>query len=212
MNLKEAFRYQNKIQSLIDEAQDILDTTSNITTVKNTYLRHKVMPEAEDETVEVVAETEYRDHITDIALYLIYLLDEKEKLFAAIRKAKTASEIDFDGEVSLNSTRQSIAKIFEKMNDLKNSEQTISGGGIGYRFNAEGNQVSYRCDVKKVTTINYDRNVIRAKLKHLNKTADDISTKLDLCLVTSNVDYDPPFDVNSSFSEAFDLFITNAEK
>lgn len=47
MNLKEAFRYQNKLQSLLDEAQGILDCDANVTKVANTYLRHKVMPEAE---------------------------------------------------------------------------------------------------------------------------------------------------------------------
>ena len=31
MNLKEAFRYQNKLQSLLDEAQGILDCDSNVT-------------------------------------------------------------------------------------------------------------------------------------------------------------------------------------
>lgn len=55
MNLKEAFRYQNKLQSLLDEAQGILDCDANVTKVANTYLRHKVMPEAEDETVMDVA-------------------------------------------------------------------------------------------------------------------------------------------------------------
>ena len=51
MNLKEAFRYQNKLQSFLDEAQSTLDRDSNVTRVENTYLRHKVMAEAEDETV-----------------------------------------------------------------------------------------------------------------------------------------------------------------
>ena len=40
MNLKEAFRYQNKLQSFMDEAQEILDRDSNVTKVENTYLRH----------------------------------------------------------------------------------------------------------------------------------------------------------------------------
>ena len=31
MNLKEAFRYQNKLQSFLDEAQSILDRDSNVT-------------------------------------------------------------------------------------------------------------------------------------------------------------------------------------
>ena len=130
-------------------------------------------------------ETEYYEQITDIAKFLLYLLGEKDKLFAAIRKAKDALDIDMDSEVSLNATRQSIARTFKRMNDLRNSEQTISNGGTGYRFNAEGNQISYRCDVKRVTTINYDRNVIRTELGKLNKQADETSTKIDLCLVTS---------------------------
>ena len=54
MNLKEAFRYQNKLQSFLDEAQSILDRDANITKVENTYLRRKVMAEAEDETVAAV--------------------------------------------------------------------------------------------------------------------------------------------------------------
>lgn len=51
--------YQNRIQSFMVEAQSILDRGSNVTEVENTYLRHKVMSEAEDETVLTVPETEY---------------------------------------------------------------------------------------------------------------------------------------------------------
>ena len=206
MNLKEAFRYQNKLQSFMDEVQQVLDYNENVTKVENTYLRHKVMSEAEDETVVTVPETEYYEKITDLARFLVYLLDEKATLFAAIRKAKSALEIDMDSEVSLNASRQNIARTFKHLNDLRSSEQMISNGGTGYRFNADGNQISYRCDVKRVTTINYDRNVIRSILGKLNKEADDTSAKIDLCLVTSSVDYEPPFDVNSSFAEAFEIF------
>ena len=194
----------------MDEAQSILDRDANVTKVENTYLRHKVMPETEDETVFIAPETEYYEQITGIAQFLLYLLSEKDKLFAAIRKAKDALDIDMDSEVSLNATRQSIARTFKRMNDLRNSEQTISNGGTGYRFNAEGNQISYRCDVKRVTTINYDRNVIRTELGKLNKKADETSTKIDLCMVTSIVEYELPFDVNSSFAEAFEAFMENA--
>ena len=206
MNLKEAFRYQNKLQSFMDEAQGILDSDANVTKVENTYLRHKVMSEAEDETLLVAPETEYYEQITDLARFLVYLLDQKAALFAAIRKAKSALEIDMDSEVSVNAARQSVARTFRRMNNLRSSEQVVSNGGTGYRFNAEGNQVTYRCDVRRVTTINYDRNVIRAELAKLDKTADETSTKLDLCLVTSVVDYAPPFDVNASFADAFETF------
>ena len=50
MNLKEAFRFQNKLQSLMEEAQSILGDDDNITRVQNTYLRRKVMKDFQDET------------------------------------------------------------------------------------------------------------------------------------------------------------------
>lgn len=163
MNLKEAFRYQNKIQALMCDAEEILRNRANITKVTNTNLRHKVMPEASDETVVEIPETEYCGKITDVALFLVFLLEEKSALAAAIRRAKNNLDIDMDSEVALNSARQTVAEIFRTMNGIRSSEQTIANGGTGYRFNTDGNQVTYRCDVRRVTTINYDRNVIRAK-------------------------------------------------
>lgn len=209
MNLKEAFRYQNKIQALMCEAEDILRNRANITKVTNTNLRHKVMPEASDETVVEIPETEYCDKITDVALFLVFLLEEKSALAAAIRRAKNNLEIDMDSEVALNSARQTVAEIFRTMNGIRSSEQTIANGGTGYRFNADGNQVTYRCDVRRVTTINYDRNVIRAELGRLDRAADEMSAKLDICMVTSSVDYTPPFDVNSGFADAFENYLEN---
>ena len=210
MNLKEAFRYQNKLASFMEEAVSILDRDNNVTKVEDTFLRHKANPEAEDETVVQTPGTEYSEQITSIAEFAIFLLSEKEKLYAAIRKAKDALDIDMDSEVSLNASRQYIARTFKRLKDLRNSERILTNGGTGYRFNAEGNQVTYRCDVKTVTTINYDRNVIRKELTKLNKTSDEASAKLDLCLVTSVVDYEEPFDVNDSFVDAFEQFMAKA--
>ena len=96
MNLKEAFRYQNKLQSFMDESMSILKNPSNTTKVETTYLRSKVMSEAEDETVVSTPETDYYEDITVISDFLLYLLAEKEKLTAAIRQAKSALEIDLD--------------------------------------------------------------------------------------------------------------------
>lgn len=206
MNLKEAFRFQNKLQSFIDDALEILEKEANVTKIKNTYLRRKADPQAEDETVLVAPETEYYDQMTELCCFTVHLMDEKEKLFAAIRRAKNALDIDLDSEVSLNAVRQRTARTFQWMNDLRSNEQTVVNGGTGYRFNAEGNQVSYRCDVKRVTTINFNRNVVRNALNQLNRQSDETSAAIDLCMVTSKVDYTVPFDVNTSFSSAFEAY------
>ena len=183
MNLKEAFRYQNRLQAFLDTANSVLSDADNITQVTKTHLRHKVMPEVEE---------------------------EKETLSYAIRKAKAQLDMDMDSEVSLNAARQRAAATLAAMAALRSSEQVLHNGGSGFRFNTDGDQVTYKCDLKRVTTINYDRSVVRTELAKLNRQIDQTSQRLDLCLVTSNVDYVPPFDVNASFAEAFEAFCETA--
>lgn len=69
MNLKEAFRFQNKLGTLMDEAQGILGREANITKVENTYLRQKVYDGAENETVVDTPPTEFADRITDVVKF-----------------------------------------------------------------------------------------------------------------------------------------------
>lgn len=201
MNLKEAFRYQNKLQRLMDEAEGILNRDRNVTKVENTALCHKVNPDAQDETTTEMPDTEYAEQITEVAVFLMFLLNERERLSYAIRAAKQSMDMDFDGEVSLNARRQEIAGIFRRMGEIRCSEHLYPGAGVGYKFNAEGNQVSYRCDLKKVTTINFDRNKVRSFASGLNKRADQISAELDKQMVNTEVIYEAPFDVNDTFAE-----------
>ena len=210
MNLKEAFRYQNKLTALSDEAQSILENENNVTLITSTLLRHKVNPDAEDETVVNVPDTVYYEQITDIVRFLVYLLDEKKELSRAIRRSKSALDLDLDSEVGLNASRQGLARTLKKLSDLRSSEKTVQNGGTGYKFNVDGAQVSYRCDVRRVTEINYDRKVVREYLSRINRESDEVSASIDLCLVNSKVDYEPPFDVNCSFADAFEQFAGSA--
>ena len=207
MNLKEAFRFQNKLQGLMNEAQSILQNDRNITKTQTTVFHKKVMPELENEITVDMAPSEYADRINEIMSFLLWLLDEHEKLAKGIHNAKAALPIDMDNEVSLNSRRQQIASTLRYMVDLRSSEILQPGGGMGYRFNAEGNQVSYRCDAKRVTTINFDRNKARTYALAMNRKADEISAELDRCMVNSEVDYAMPFDVNDSFSIIFESWL-----
>ena len=208
MNLKEAFRYQNKLQNLLDSAQQILMVDKNILKTENTYLKSKATGgEVEDEVVIESPNPEYADKITNLAGFVLFLLTEKEKLYSAIREAKKKLLTDIDSETSLNAARQSALKVFAHMVDLRASESTVKNGGYGYRFNAEGNQITYKCDVKSVYTINYDRNVIKKYVQELAKKTDAVSTEIDRGIVNAEVGYECPFDVNDSFSEAFEIYL-----
>ena len=207
MNLKDAFRAQNKLQSLMDEASYILQDQDNTLKVTTTHLRSKVMPEAQDAVTEGTAPSEYAEHINQVAAFLMAMLSEREKLSAAISAAKAKLPLDMDSETGLNRARQSLADTFRRMAALRNSEVVIANGGSGYRFNGEGNQVSYRCDAKRVTTINFDRNKIRGMATELGRKADEVSAKLDQCIVNTVVEYTLPFEMNDSFDVILSDFI-----
>lgn len=207
MNLKEAFRFSNKLQKLMEEANTILSRERNVIRVENTTLASKVNPGTEDVVTVEVPDTEYAEQITEVAVLLVFLLAERERLSKAIREAKKSMEIDFDGEVSLNARRQEIANTFRRMSEIRSSERTIAGGGMGYKFNAAGDQISYRCDLKKVTAINFDRNKVRSYAAGLSKKADQVSAELDRAMVNAEVTYEAPFDVNDSFAEVLQWHI-----
>ena len=102
-----------------------------------------------------------------------------------------------------------IRNIREKIEDNPSKPTYIQTvWGVGYRFNNEGNQVSYRCDVKRVTTINFDRNKIRKMCAALSKKSDETSATLDAALVNTPVEYEAPFDVNETFAEAFEAHMS----
>lgn len=106
MNLKEAFRFQNALKSMLINCDEILGADSNVTKVHSTHLRKKVMSEAEDETVVEQAESEYADRINDVLGFMMYLLDQRSALAKAVREAKDKMPIDMDSEVGLNDARR----------------------------------------------------------------------------------------------------------
>lgn len=204
MNLKEAFRFQNKLQTMIEEARDYLFDNQNVLKVKTTILRSKAYEGAQDEVVTDNETSAFAGRANDLMTFLLYLLEQKEVLAKAIHEAKAQLPVDMDSEMSMNAQRQSVAKTFRYLVSLRSSEQTVSAGGTGFRFNVEGNQVAYRCDVRKVTTIDFDRNAARKHLTELNKKADEVSAMLDQCIVNQEVVYEVPFDVNDTFEDIFD--------
>ena len=206
MNLKEAFRFQNRLQKYFDTAVGIFES-EDVTKTESTLLLSKEDENATDEVMMSEPETLYAEHITDMVRFALNLLAEKARLSEAISATKRGLDIDLDSEISLNIARQELARKLAYLDSIRPSEQVLRHAGTGYRFNAEGNQVSYRCDLRNVTTINFDRNVVRSSLRSLQRVSDETSAKIDFCQVSAKVDYDPPFDINASFAEAFESFV-----
>ena len=80
MNMKDAFRFQNKLKSLMCEAASILQDRRNLVRVKTTHLRSQVMADAQDAVVVEAAPSEYAGHANEVAAFLMSLMGEREKL------------------------------------------------------------------------------------------------------------------------------------
>lgn len=202
MNLKEAFRYQNKLSAVIGTAQNHLNNFSYVTKIKETHLRSQVMSDVADETQYIQNADEL--HLPPVNVMIDFLLEAlhyKEQLSQAIYIAKSHQDFDLDGATALNTQRQEIARTLRSLSSLHASEELLRGEGSGYRFNQEGNQVIYRCDLRRVTTIDYDRIKVRKAAAQIDQIADDISAQIDRYLIETIVDFQPPFDVNASFTE-----------
>lgn len=172
MKLKESFRYMNFLDGLMEEGIDLLRTDSFITKMKETHLKSKANPEAEDEVIEVSNSTTVIDEygfqpspdLVDISelveldfdtnrviCFMQEVLEEKDSLSKAISKSKSDASIDIDAATSSNKDRQAFIRRLRYISDMKSYEKVSEGSG--YKLNNEGNQVSYVYDIKSEPSV-----------------------------------------------------------
>lgn len=199
MNLKESYRYANYLDNLLDTAYTYLRDRRFITTTKQEHLRSKANSEAENEIIEVQKPYDVDFTPNNIVDFVVKVIDEKEKLSAAIAKAKVETEINIDNAIAMNKKKQAFVSVLNGMANIKASEKQTSG--TDYKFNQEGNQVKYCYNITETTTIDYDRNSVRALAKKFLKETDEISAKLDAIEINTVLNFEPTFDINSTFEE-----------
>lgn len=199
MVLKEAFRYQNYLSDLIRQAKNYLNKRDFITTTKQEHNRNKVNPEADNETVEV--KSQYNVEFTPMQLvnFIMKAIAEKEKLSAAIVSAKRSVDFDIDAALEMNREKQQYITSLEYLDGIRSTSK--DSRGQDYRFDNNGEQKLYYYPMTEIVTINYDRNDIRGLIKKLRKETDEVSTKLDLIKVNTEVDYTPIWDILTPLEE-----------
>ena len=199
MILKEAFRYQNYLSSLFVQATSYLSREDFITTTTQKHNRTKVNPDAQDEDIVVpkVFNADYKPN--DLIDFVVKLIDEKQKLSNAIAEAKKSLDIDVDAAMSMNKTKQDFISVLRRMAVIKPSESDKEG--TSYKFNNDGDQVSYRYPVKEVKTIDYDRNVVKGLISKYKKETDEISTSRDRIDIMTEVDYIPVWEVDTPLED-----------
>ena len=201
----------NFLDGLMEEGMDLLRTDSFITKMKETHLRSKANPEAEDEVIEVSNSTTIIDEYAipelveldfdtnRVICFMQEVLEEKDILSKAISKSKSDASIDIDAATSSNKDRQAFIRRLRYMSDMKSYEKISEGSG--YKLNNEGNQVPYMYDIKKVTSINFDRNKVKKLIKSLSELCDKVSAEIDRVLITQEVEFEPKWSLTDTLEE-----------
>lgn len=205
MNLKEAFRYQNFLDRISGEALQYLGYNQNVTKTTQEHLRSKANPDAENETVDTTSERRIQHPVTSIVDFVVSIVREKEFLSTAIDKAKATCGVDIDSSIATNKCKQNAVRVLSAMGNIKSTERVTRGQA--YKFNNEGNQTAYQYEVKEVSTIDFDRNKVKAIAKTLIGECDDVSARIDKVMIDTVVDYNPPYDVNDTFEDVLDIFV-----
>lgn len=203
MVLKESFRMQNHLCELSQKALLFLSRTENVLRIKEEHLKRRSYSGAENETIEVRRETEMTpDNV--IGLYLD-LMSEREKLAEAIGKAKTKAGYDIDAAICMNKARQEAITRFRPLAALQSTEKDEEGKD--YLINSDGNQSEYHYTIRSVKTIDFDREALKGIIKRLQRESDEVSAKIDITNVTLEVEYNPVYDTDDTFEDAYEKFV-----
>lgn len=198
MILKDAYRYQKCLSTMIGQAEALLLNNSFVTSTTQEHNRKKANSDADDETVKVDKPiTDF--NAMDVINFIADVIKEKQKISDAIVAAKRNTEIDIDSSISLNKIKQEYIGYLRRLAAMDSSERKTYG--TDYKFDVDGKQTSYRYEVIETTTIDFDRNNVRGLAKKLQKECDEISSKLDFIELTTDVEFTPKWDVNDTLEE-----------
>lgn len=205
MNLKEAFRYQKFLETTMQSAAVCLNQKSHALKTTKLHLCSKANPAAQDYAEEEVCGEFYPND--DVLRLMSQLIAEKGNLCRAISEAKAASGINIDAEIETNKFRQQVISSIKSMLSFKPGKQKLQGRG--YMLDVNQTQVPYFYDVEITTEDNFDRTSAKALLLRETEQSDRISTQIEAAMVNTPVTYTPPYNVNASFDDVMQQFLTN---
>lgn len=199
MNLKESYRYANYLDGLLSTAYTYLRNKGFVTTTVEEHLRKQSNPDVENETIEVQKPFDVEFSPNRVIDFVVKVIEEKEKLSESIAEAKSTTEINIDNAISMNKKKQGFVSVLNGIADIKPSETKTTSKS--YKFDINGEQKPYVYDVNRKTSIDFDRTDVRNLIKKYLKETDEISAKMDLIEITTQVDFTPTWDINEKFEE-----------
>lgn len=205
MNLRESFRYQNFLDTMMRQASSSIQQRDHCLNVTKTHLRNKANPDAQDATETVESEVFFAND--DVIDFMEWLVNEREKLTTAIGAAKASVGFDIDAAIETNKFRQTVNNSIRNM--LRYIPTKRVEQGRDYKFNNEGNQAPYVYDIEVVSEEAYDKDSAKALMREMIFKADAVSTAIDTAMINTLVGYEPVFNVNETFEDVMTDFIAS---
>lgn len=208
MNLKEAFRYQNFLEDMLSCVKAYLQDPSFLFRVKKTHLHSKANANLKDIIEDVDPEDDFL--IADVIEFGLYIIVEKNRLMHAVSMAKGKTSIDIDAEIGTNIMRRDFCDALKPL--MRKRQKKRIERGDGYTFNSDGNQVPYYYDIEVEITENYKKDKVKMIFSDLMKSADNISNEIEMAMVNTNIPYEPLLDMNGTFEDNLECYITAATR
>lgn len=209
MKLTEAFRYQNHLSHIFDNAIMFLNTSANMVDTIQQHLRSRSNPDAADETISLEVDRRVDCSPDYVVKFALALIEEKHKVSRAITLAKAAAEFSVDAEQMANRMRYQLnAALTTSLRAYSDSVRTLANAGTGYKFNVEGAQVPYKYDIVQEAKVRFDRAEMKKISKELLLECNAISVDLDRNFAEIEVDHQPAFSIADSFEDAIEAFIS----
>lgn len=202
--MKEAFRYQNFIDSMIANVENYLRYANNYMEITEVHHRSAVVSSAKDESKSNIPDRNIAVSADGMVAFACALLNEKEMLCKAIAKAKAEHCPELDGYVSMNRSKHMIIEAFKRM--LRCKERTSKTNATGYTFNTVGDQTAYSYEVEQISRFDFDRQKLKKRMNAMSADADSASTTIDYWLSNVPVEFAPAFDVNDTFEDLVEDF------
>ena len=203
MNLKESFRYQKFLDTMMNQARRSLCDPDHILNVTKKHLRNAANPDAENVEEVIELDTPFFPN-DDVIRFMEWLVDERQKLSVAIGRAKASVGFDIDAAIEANKFRQIVYGGIKSMLAYNSSKSKTQGRD--YRFNINGDQTPYYYDIEVTKEEAFDREASRAVMRKMITDADQVSADIDAALINIQVNYVPKFDVNESFNDVMAVF------
>lgn len=207
ITLKEAFRHQKFLSSLQGMCRLYLDDEDFFTKKVEKHLRAKVLPGQENEDVDISEPRRYT--VQEVIDFCRVLMDEEEKLAAAVHKAKSGMDFDLDTAVIVNRSRRELAEKLRHETGFEATHTLKRGSGTGYVLDKDGKPTTFNYDIDTVTTIDFDRGQVKKQMQKLFDEAEKLSLEIDRAMLAEVVDYEPKFNPNDAVQNVLDDFLAS---